>query len=168
MGSHQSARMGSDIWLTPRHILDALGPFDLDPCSAPDPELWPTAERHITLPDDGLAAAWSGRVWCNPPYGQQVWNWLRRLADHGEGTALIFARTETQGFVDVVWRRATAVLFLHGRLHFHHSDGARAGANAGAPSCLVAYGRRDADLLAASGLEGTYVSGWWNRQEPAS
>lgn len=32
----------------------------------------------------------------------------------------------------------------------------------------VAYGRRDADLLAASGLEGTYVSGWWNRQESAS
>lgn len=28
--------MKSDIWLTPPHILDALGPFDLDPC-APDP-----------------------------------------------------------------------------------------------------------------------------------
>nr|WP_239652141.1 phage N-6-adenine-methyltransferase [Mycobacterium sp. UM_NZ2] len=154
--------MGTDIWLTPRHILDALGPFDLDPCAAPDPKVWPTARNHIRLPDDGLACHWSGRVWCNPPYGMQAWEWLKKLANHGHGTALIFARTETAGFVETVWRSATAVLFLHGRLHFHHPDGTRAVANAGAPSCLVAYGRRDADLLEASGLPGTYVPGWCN------
>ena len=31
MGSHQSANMQNDEWLTPPHILDALGQFDLDP-----------------------------------------------------------------------------------------------------------------------------------------
>jgi len=158
MGSHQSARMGSDIWLTPRHILDALGPFDLDPCAAPNPTLWPTAKNHITLPDDGLAHQWYGRVWCNPPYGLQAWTWLHRLADHGCGTALVFARTETRGFVEAVWERADAVLFLHGRLHFHYPDGTRAQANAGAPSCLVAYGHGDSDRLLTCGLPGTVWS----------
>ncbi len=118
MGSHQSHRAGTTTWLTPPHILAALGPFDLDPCAAPG---WPTASRHITLPDDGLAADWSGRVWLNPPYGNGAWEWLAKLAAHGSGIALIFARTETEGFVREVWGKADAVMFLHGRLHFHRS-----------------------------------------------
>nr|WP_156366684.1 DNA N-6-adenine-methyltransferase [Microbacterium sp. No. 7] len=134
MGSHQSARAKSVTWLTPRHIIDALGPFDLDPCAAPSPRPWDTAKRHIELPEDGLTAEWSGSVWLNPPYSFAAWKWLGKLANHGDGIALIFARTETRGFVETVWRRATAVLFLHGRLHFHYPDGRRAAANAGAPS----------------------------------
>lgn len=161
IGGHHSHRMGTDVWLTPRHILDALGEFDLDPCSAPDPALWPTAMHHYTLPVDGLAEPWFGRVWCNPPYGQMAWKWLEKLADHGRGTALVFARTETAGFVKTVWSRASAVMFLHGRLHFHHADGTRAKANSGAPSCLVAYGDTDAQQLMDSGLDGTLVV--WER-----
>lgn len=160
MGSHQSARMGTDIWLTPRPILDALGPFDLDPCSAPDPSVWPTAARHYTLPVDGLTQPWCGRVWLNPPYGQQAWHWLAKLAAHGDGVALVFARTETAGFVREVWGKADGVLFLHGRLYFHRPDGARAAANSGAPSCLIAYGRANVESLAASGLDGSLVQNW--------
>lgn len=159
MSSHQRLVGGSDVWLTPRHVLEALGDFDLDPCAAPQPHLWPTAREHITLPFDGLAEAWHGRVWCNPPYGQHTWLWLDRLAMHGTGTALVFARTETTGFVDTVWGAAAGVMFLHGRLDFHRADGSK-GANAGAPSCLVAYGLQDADILQHCGLPGTYVSGW--------
>lgn len=157
MGGHQSARMGTDIWLTPRHILDALGPFDLDPCSAPNPSLWPTAAEHYTLPTDGLAEPWHGRVWLNPPYGMRAWRWLGRLAEHGQGTALIFARTETAGFVEQVWGKASGILFLHGRLHFHYPTGERAKANSGAPSCLVAYGAHEVDQLTKCGLAGTVV-----------
>jgi hypothetical protein len=152
--------MATDVWLTPRHILDALGQFDLDPCAAPDPDLWPTATRHITLPTNGLTEPWHGRVWLNPPYGAGVWYWVNRLRQHGTGTTLIFARTETSGFVEHVWKAADAVLFLHGRQHFHHADGTRAAMNAGAPSCLIAYGEQDADALARSDLDGTFVSNW--------
>ena len=154
MGSHQSHRAKTTTWLTPIHIIDALGPFDLDPCAHPQ---WPTAEKLICLPEDGLAADWAGRVWLNPPYGDAVWEWLSRLAEHGQGTALIFARTETAGFVREVWEKATAVYFLHGRLHFHHADGTRAKANAGAPSVLVAYGNNDAEVLRTCSLPGTYL-----------
>lgn len=154
MGSHQSHNAGTTTWLTPPHIISALGTFDLDPCAA---DGWPTAQRHIILPEDGLAADWDGRVWLNPPYSAEAWVWLEKLAAHGTGTALVFARTETAGFVAQVWSKATALLFLHGRLHFHHADGTRAHANAGAPSVLVAYGELDADALRYSGLDGTFV-----------
>ncbi|QFS94601.1 DNA N-6-adenine-methyltransferase (Dam) (plasmid) [Mycobacterium sp. THAF192] len=157
MGRHQSAAMGTDTWLTPPEILTELGQFDLDPCAAPDPKPWPTANTHYTLPVDGLAEPWFGRVWLNPPYSREVVRWLRKLSHHGAGTALIFARTETTWFVEAVWGRATGVLFLHGRIHFHHADGTRAKENAGAPSCLVAYGEQDADQLRQCDLPGTYV-----------
>ncbi len=139
MGSHQSAAMLKDEWLTPPEIIKALGPFDLDPC-APINRPWDTAERHFSVHNNGLAQAWEGRVWCNPPYGREAEQWLARCADHGDCIALIFARTETRMFFERVWACASAVFFFYGRLHFHHVDGRRAEANAGAPSCLVAYG----------------------------
>lgn len=154
MGSHHSHAAKSTTWLTPLHVTQALGSFDLDPCAYPG---WPTADRLVCLPDDGLALDWHGRVWLNPPYGVEVWTWLARLAAHGTGTALIFARTETEGFVRQVWDKATAVKFLHGRLHFHHPDGSRAKANSGAPSVLVAYGESDARRLADAPLAGTWL-----------
>lgn len=154
MGSHQSHRAKSTTWLTPPHIIKAVGPFHLDPCAHPG---WHTALHHISLPDDGLTAEWDGRVWLNPPYGNAVWKWLDKLATHGYGTALTFARTETAGFVEQVWGKATALLFLHGRLHFHRPDDTRAEANAGAPSVLVAYGEYDAYRLRIAPLDGSYV-----------
>lgn len=156
IGSHQSAAMQRDEWLTPPHVLAALGAFDLDPCS-PRVRPWPTASNHYTVNDNGLAKPWAGRVWMNPPYGTETARWMERLADHGQGTALIFARTETATFFPWVWEHATALLFLKGRLHFHFVDGSRAPANAGAPSVLIAYGRRDADVLKGCGLPGRFV-----------
>jgi phage N-6-adenine-methyltransferase len=156
MGSHQSASGGADEWLTPPDLIDALGFFDLDPC-APIERVWSTANKHYTIEDDGLRQEWHGRVWLNPPYSQAA-RWLHRLAEHGHGTALIFARTETRLWFDHVWPRATGLLFLRGRLHFHYASGKRADANSGAPSVLVAYGERDAAVLASEPWPGKYVS----------
>jgi hypothetical protein len=155
MGSHQSAQAGTHTWLTPLPLVRALGAFDLDPCAYPGHD---TAARLICWPDDGLAADWGAdRVWLNPPYGHHMVRWLRRLAGHGHGTALIFARTETEAFFAHVWRAATALLFLEGRLSFLTPDGGVASGNSGAPSVLVAYGMGDADQLADSGLAGAFV-----------
>ena len=49
----------TDEWYTPKEIVDALGVFDLDPCS-PVKRLWDTAKRHITPEEDGLKADWGG------------------------------------------------------------------------------------------------------------
>lgn len=172
IGSHHSAAMKSDTYLTPREIIDALGPFDLDPCAAPEPRPWPTAARHIVLPEDGLSADWGDAfVWLNPPYSREASRWLAKLAMHpGGGIALIFARTETSWFVDHVWRadRATAVFWLFGRVTFRdrtgepvrvldRKSGEMRSANSGAPSVLVGYGREAAARLIRCGLDGAFT-----------
>jgi len=157
IGGHQRGFQGkTDQWLTPPDLLALLGKFDLDPCSPID-RPWDTATRHYTAEDDGLSLPWYGRVWLNPPYGPETRKWLKKLADHGEGMAIIFARTETEMFFSQIWERASALLFLKGRLHFHRVDGTRAAANAGGPSVLVAYGHSDALCLANTHIPGRYV-----------
>lgn len=156
MGSHESHRMIKDEWLTPPYILKALGEFDLDPC-APAVRPWDMAKQHISLPDDGLACDWQGRVWLNPPYGYKTGKWLSKLAEHGNGIALIFARTETADWFKHIWFKASAILFIEGRLCFHHADGTAANNNSGAPSALIAYGKDNAQALLQSGIRGRLV-----------
>ena len=151
LSGHQSAAAKSDEWLTPPELLAALGRFDLDPCS-PVNRPWPTAARHYTINDNGLLQPWHGREFCNPPFGREAIHWLRRMRDHGNGIALIPARTETAMFHETVWGHADAVLFLRSRPHFHTVDGRRAPFNSGAPICLVAYGAANTAALRASGL----------------
>lgn len=151
LSSHQSARSKTDEWLTPPDIIEKLGEFDLDPCS-PVNRPWDTAKRHYTINDNGLNQPWEGRVWLNPPFGNQAIHWMRRMAKHGNGIALIPARTETAMFFETVWSEAHAVLFMKGRPHFYYVTGERAPFNSGAPICLVAYGADNALVLGLSGL----------------
>lgn len=156
IGSHESAIGGSDEWLTPPSLIAALGSFDLDPCSPGSRRPWDTAAKHYGIEDDGLRQEWAGRVWLNPPYAHSA-KWMHRLAEHGTGTALIFARTETRMWFDHIWPRAGGLLFLKGRLKFCYVNGKEAG-SAGTPSVLVAYGAADAAVLANLPLMGHYVS----------
>lgn len=160
IGAHHSAVAGTVEWLTPPEIIEALGgaeSFDLDPCS-PEDRPWPTARQHYTLQDNGLLLPWTGRVWLNPPYTTaDIARWLGRMAEHNHGTALIFARTETDAFFQHVWEQAASVLFLRGRINFHYPDGRRAPRNSGAPSVLVAYGMDDTDILACAPVEGQFI-----------
>jgi len=158
IGSHTKTHRGaSDDWITPKRIIEALGPFDLDPCAC-NPQPWRTATLEHAPPIDGLAEDWRGRVWLNLPYGPATGVWLKRLAHHPDGgTALVFARTETKMFTQYVWPFATAVLFIEGRLHFHYPDGRRAKGNSGGPSVLIAYGEYDADRLRKSAIHGAYL-----------
>lgn len=141
LSSHQK-NGGHDEWLTPPEILTALGEFDLDPCS-PVARPWDTAREHLSVQHDGLSRPWFGRVWLNPPFGREAVKWLRKLVQHGNGIALIPARTETAMFYECVWKVADAVCFMKGRPHFHYVDGRRAAANSGAPICLIAYGKNN-------------------------
>lgn len=141
MKNFNSNTDNSEEWLTPPQLLRALGPFNLDPC-APVNRPWDMAARHYTVLDDGLSKPWQGRVWLNPPYGKKVFAWLERLAEHRSGLALIFARTETRGFHQTIWRQAHSVFFFLGRLRFYHLNGEQGG-TANAPSCLVSYSSED-------------------------
>lgn len=132
-------------WLTPRHIIEALAPFDLDPCASVI-QPWKTASLTYTIHDNGLLKRWEKAgsmekpfVWCNPPYGNQTRHWFKRMAEHNHGIALTFARTETKMFFESVWPKARCVLFIEARLSFCDVTGKAIG-SAGAPSVLIGYG----------------------------
>jgi hypothetical protein len=165
LSSHQSAAMKNDEWLTPPEILAPLGKFDLDPC-APIVRPWDTAASHYTILDDGLSKEWSGRVWCNPPFGREAVKWLRRMAQHGNGIALVAARTETEWFYETIWGAADGILFMKARPHFHYVDGQRASFNSGAPIVLVAYGAKNLEVLMESKL-GIVLPIWHQKDQQA-
>lgn len=163
LGSHQTSIGKSQVHITPRRILEPLGTFDLDPCASL-PRPWECARVNLTEDDDGLSQDWFGRVWLNPPFDRRTINdWLGRMAMHGRGIALTHARTDTAWFFGNVWERASALLFLRGRVVFHKPGGSQqttsAGkvANSGAPVVLCAYGMQDMDILGDCGLEGHFV-----------
>lgn len=146
----------SDEWFTPPEVFEALGlAFDLDPAAPVGGVPWVPAARYFTKREDGLSQPWSGRVWLNPPYGRGTERWLRKLADHGDGLALVFARTDTAWFQRVA-TQATALCFVGGRLRFRRPDGTP-GDTAPAPSLLVAFGLPCALGLAEAGLGRTLI-----------
>ncbi len=158
MSDFNSNTENKDEWLTPPEIIKALGTFDLDPCSPLDEvRPWDTATRHLTTKDNGLVRPWEGRVWCNPPYGKETFDWINKLSFHGNGIALIFARTETKGFHREIWEKADGIFFFKGRLCFYHVDGKKGG-TANAPSCLVAYGKENVASINNSNLDGKLIS----------
>jgi hypothetical protein len=73
--------------------------------------------------------------------------WVQQLAAHGNGIALVIARTDTRAFFESVWDKADAVLFLRGRLTFHHVSGKISDTGCTAPNVLVAYGAANVATL---------------------
>jgi len=136
---------GKQEWYTPKYIIDAFPVFDLDPCS-PMIRPFETAKNYYTKEDNGLVQNWTGSVWLNPPYGRETKIWMRKLKEHGNGVALIFARTDTSTFFDSIWDGADGIFFFRKRLKFINENGETPG-GAGAPSCLVAYGKHFCNII---------------------
>jgi hypothetical protein len=135
IGVHEKPNKGAtDIWLTPLEIIINLGNnFDLDPCGQQDHQ---TAKEIYS--ENGLDNEWHGRVWLNPPYSQ-VGVWLDRLAEHGNGVALVFARTDTR-WAQKIMPKASQVFFLAKRIKFLNSDKTNPKWTSGAPSMFLNFG----------------------------
>ena len=147
----------SDTWLTPPWILEQLGPFDLDPCVA-DKMHMQTAETGYSFEHDGLLSNWKGRIWLNPPYSSKIYYWMEKMALHGNGIALVFARVETSWFQSFIWKKADCILFLNKRLRFISPNTLQPSIhNATAPSCLAAYGADNVKALESSSIPGVLV-----------
>lgn len=129
-----------DDWETPQWLfdeLDAIHHFTLDPCSTHENA---KCEKHYTVEDDGLARSWDGEtVFCNPPYGRGIGEWVRKCAEesaHAKVVMLIPARTDTAYFHDYIYHKAK-VTFLRGRLKFE--AGGVASQSAPFPSMVVEF-----------------------------
>ena len=153
--SFEKAKISTVDWLTPPDLVKKLGEFDLDPCSPINPP-FVHAKNNLTVKENGLNKIWFGRVYMNPPYGKGMEMWIEKLKNHGNGIALIFARTETKVFFNFIWDYADAVLFVKGRIKFFNLEGKQVG-TPGAPSVFIAYGKENAKALKESGIEGKFI-----------
>lgn len=106
----------------------------------------------LLTPCGCFVGTYKPRVWLNPPFGREAVKWLRKMRDHGNGIALVPARTETAMFYETVWGCADSVLFIKGRPHFYTVEGTRAPFNSGAPIVLIAYGKHNTETLLDSKL----------------
>ncbi len=139
----------STTWLTPLPLINGLGEFDLDPCGYQGHR---TASRLIVLPECGLSAEWSGRVWLNPPYGKEAALWLKKLQNHGNGIALIFARLETQWIQPFL---KDGFFQVHGRISFISNREGYKG-SPGAASILIPFGRKNIGSIFSSDIKGRW------------
>lgn len=111
-------------WYTPDALYYAIrrryGPFTLDPCCTPETA---RAPKFYTVKEDGLAQPWSGRVFCNPPYGREIAKWIRKAVEEqarGVTTVMLLpASTDTAWFHDYCLGRP--IEFLRGRVCFSGS-----------------------------------------------
>ena len=121
-------------WYTPEYILERVrsyfgGAIPLDPATAPQN---PTqALRFFTEEQDGLNQDWSGEgVFVNPPYGNVLPDWARKIHEQaGTGTSIIAllpcgARFSTGYWQDyILCPRLDGLCFIRGRVAFLDVDG---------------------------------------------
>lgn len=147
MGSHavHFSSMRTD-WATPSHVYEALHRefrFTMDPCELGD-------GGGLFGKRDGLLSEWTGqRVYCNPPYGPAITDWLARQKDAEVAVYLLPARTDTSWFHEHVLRYAREVRFLRGRLRFSGSKN-----SAPFPSMVVVFENQTAAGAVAPATDG--------------
>lgn len=113
----------TDNWSTPQDFFDKLNDefhFTLDVCADENNH---KCEHYYTKEIDGLIRPWIGTVWCNPPYGRKIGEWVRRalFASVAGNTVVMLlpARTDTKWFHDYIYKRDNVeIRFIKGRLKF--------------------------------------------------
>ena len=131
----------SDDWATPQDFYDNLNRefhFDLDPCADDRNH---KCDLYFTREQDGLKQNWGGhRVFCNPPYGSKIGEWVRYSYEQAQKpntlvVMLIPSRTDTKYFHDYIYGKAE-IRFIRGRLKFGDSK-----TPAPFPSMVVVFGK---------------------------
>ena len=129
----------TDLWETPQDLFDKLNnefQFTLDVCATPENA---KCDKFYTKEQDGLKHPWKGTVWCNPPYGRVIGQWVRRaLFASVSGSTVVMllpARTDTKWFHDYIYKRNNVeIRFIRGRLKFGGSKN-----SAPFPSMVVVF-----------------------------
>ncbi len=132
----------TDKWETPQALFDQLDAefrFNLDACADETNHKCPL---YFDRAQDGLAQSWAGyRVWCNPPYGRAVGDWVKKAyletRDGVLGTVcvmLVASRTDTQWWHEYAMK-ATEIRFISGRVKFGDSQN-----GAPFPSAVLVFG----------------------------
>lgn len=129
-------------WQTPQGFFDLVNEefdFTLDAAASSHNA---KCENYYTEEVDALSLAWRGTVWCNPPYGRTIGDWVKKGYDeaqrHGSTVVMLIpARTDTAYWHDYVMA-AAEVRLVRGRLVFGVGE---ATSNAPFPSALIVFRR---------------------------
>lgn len=69
-------------WSTPQSFFNQLNEefnFNLDPCATHENN---KCDNYFTQEEDGLKQSWDGyNVFCNPPYGRVLKNWVKKASE---------------------------------------------------------------------------------------
>ena len=92
-------------WATPQDFFDKLDAefhFTLDPCCTHENA---KCKKHYTIAENGLQQDWTGeRVFCNPPYGRKIGEWVKKAHDSKCLTVMLLpARTDTKWFHEYIY-----------------------------------------------------------------
>lgn len=113
----------TDLWSTPWNFFEKLNDefhFTLDPCSTHENA---KCYKHFTIEEDGLLQDWGNEVvFCNPPYGRQIKDWVKKAYEESQKdnttvVMLIPDRTDTIYFHKYIYHKAE-IRFIKGRLKF--------------------------------------------------
>ena len=111
----------TDMWATPQGFFNQLNRvfrFETDVCALPENAKCP---HYFTPEVDGLAQAWSGSCWMNPPYGRGIGKWVEKASisakeDGATVVCLLPVRTDTKWWQNFCSKAET--YFVPGRLKF--------------------------------------------------
>ena len=113
----------TDLWSTPQEFFDKLNRefnFSLDVCATPDNA---KCEKYFTKEDDGLAQEWRGTVFMNPPYGREIYAWMKKASQSAKEGATVVCLVPSR--TDTKWWHEFAIIhevrFIRGRLKFGDS-----------------------------------------------
>ena len=130
----------TDLWETPQQLFDELNAefnFTLDVCANDENH---KCERYYTKETNGLSQPWYGNVWCNPPYGREIGEWVKKAYEssfHNNGVIVMLlpARTDTKWFHKYIYNQPNVeTRFIKGRLKFGNSKN-----SAPFPSMIVVF-----------------------------
>lgn len=111
----------SDEWYTPLEYIEmaqqVMGGIDLDPASNEVAQQWIRAERYFTEADDGLAQPWHGRIWLNPPYGNQTHLWTEKVMTAHEAGDVTQAIILVRPAAGSAWFQTLSSRYLSCTLH---------------------------------------------------
>lgn len=137
----------SNEWYTPPYVIElareVMGDIDLDPASSREANLKVKAGEIFSEETDGLLQDWFGRVWLNPPYGDEAGKFAHKLVEEYENgnveqaLLLVAARTDNQWFRKL---RKYPRCFLFGRIKFIDGQTGEIAQSAGFPSMVVYFG----------------------------
>jgi len=129
---------GTVDWETPWHLFNRLNQiynFNLDACATATNA---KVSCYYTPEMDALTLPWIGSIWMNPPYGREIYKWVRKAYTESCRpdtivVCLLPSRTDTYWWHDYVMK-AKKIYLVKGRLKFGNSEN-----SAPFPSCIAVF-----------------------------